>query len=204
MKQPQDELNLIPRQRTGKSIEAESILDFPSEKKAEEFFETVKHRLQDVNHWDKVAGGITAHFQLVNKDGCEVKRPVQKGDYLKIDVPGPGSEVGSGYDWVQVEDVKSNASDVDESFGFRVRPTVNPFSTKKEIAHFYSSESTSSFTVARKGNKVVAAIYDRNAKPNKNAKMLTDKIRDTVAGAVGIFSFSRIQWKNLTDGLLTR
>jgi hypothetical protein len=71
-----------------------------------------------------------------------------------------------------------------------------------DIAHFFSQESTSSFIVTREGNKITAAIYDRNTKPNKDADLLVDEVRDRVIGVAGVLAFSRIQWKKLADSLL--
>lgn len=194
--------DIIPDQRTGKAIDAESTVEVAEEKDAKAFFDEVKGRLQNVNHWKEYAGNLSATFQLVDREGVEVQRKAQKGDYFKIDIPGPGSQSGDGYDWVQIEDVENTATPDSERFGFRVRPTDNPQSKKEDIAHFYSQESTSSFIVERNKNKITASVHDRNTKPNTDADNTTDKIRDAVVGAVGAFSFSKIQWKNLTDGLL--
>ena len=60
----------------------------------------MKDRLQNVNQWKEYAGNISADFRLVDKAGREVQRQAKKGDYFKIDIPGPGSQSGDGYDWV--------------------------------------------------------------------------------------------------------
>ncbi len=194
--------DIIPDQQTGKAIDAVSSVDLQREEDAKIFFTTVKNRLQNVNEWKSFAGNLSAIFQLVDPSGAEVRRNVQKGDYLKIDIPGPGTKSGDGYDWVQVEDVESDSTANGERFAFRVRPTDNPQSNEDDVAHFYSDESTSSFVVERKGNSITASIHDRNTKPNTSAEHTTDKIRDVLVGAVGVANFSKIQWKNLTDGLL--
>jgi hypothetical protein len=89
-----------------------------------------------------------------------------------------------------------------ESFGFRVRPADNPREAGRETAHFYSTESTSSFIIERRRNKVTASIHDRNTKPNTEANRPSDKIRDVVVGTAGAVAFSKLQWQRLTDGLL--
>lgn len=71
----------------------------------------------------------------------------------KIDIPGPGSSEGDGYDCVCVEDVKEVSEGDMQSTGFHVRPSQNPFGEKNETAHFYSNEATSNFIVTREGNK---------------------------------------------------
>ena len=194
--------DIVPNQQTGKAIDAESSIELKSLEDAKTFFAEVKDRLKHVNGWKDIAGTLSATFQLVDEKGNEVERKAQKGDYLKIDIPGPGTESGDGYDWVQIEDVEDNSSPDGERFGFRVRPTDNPQSSKDDVAHFYSAQSTSSFIIERNGNKTTASVHDRNTKPNDDAESTVDKIRDAVVGAAGVASFSKIQWKNLTDGLV--
>jgi hypothetical protein len=196
--------DIVPNQQTGKAIDAESSIELKSLEDAKTFFAEVKDRLKHVNGWKDIAGTLSATFQLVDEKGNEVERKAQKGDYLKIDIPGPGTESGDGYDWVQIEDVEDNSSPDGERFGFRVRPTDNPQSGKDDVAHFYSAQSTSSFLVERNGNRITASVHDRNTKPNDDAESTVDKIRDAVVGAAGVASFSKIQWKNLTDGLVNQ
>lgn len=193
---------IVPEQQTGTPVNAESSVELETEEQAKAFFDTVKQRLQNVNEWQHYAGKLSASFQLVDQKGVEVQRHAQKGDYFKIDIPGPGSKSGEGYDWVQIEDVQNTSSPDVESFGLRVRPATNPQNENKDIAHFYSPESTSSFTVTREKNTITTAIYDRNTKANKEADSVIDKVRDAVVGSAGIIAFSKIQWKSLTDGLL--
>ena len=199
-----EEPGIVPEQHTGKPIDAESSVELASTEEAKTFFQTVKSRLENVNGWHSLAGELSAEFQLVDEQGQEVNRPVQKGDYFKIDVPGPGTKSGEGFDWVRVEAVEAISNANEETFAIRVRPAQNPQGDEKDVAHFYSPDSTSSFTVKREGRKITAGIYDRNTKTNKQANSLTDKIRDAVVGAAGILSFSKIQWSALADGLLRK
>lgn len=193
---------IIPEQQTGQAIYAESSVEMNDEMSAMIFFEEVKRRLSNVNNWHTVAGGLTATFHLVNHKGKPVERSVRKGDYFKIDIPGPGTHTGEGFDWVIVEEMESMSTQEEEFFAFRVRPTENPLNDNPDIAHFYSPESTSTFTVSREGKKITAGIYDRNIKPNESAYFTVDKIRDTVVAAAGLVTLSKIQWQRLTDGLL--
>ena len=196
--------NIIPDQQTGKAIDAESSIELKDKTEAHVFFVEVKERLQHVNGWKEYAGNLSASFQVVGNSGVEVQRKVKKGDYLKIDIPGPGSKSGKGFDWVRIEDVESFLGPDSERFGFRVRPTNNPQSNQLDTAHFYSQQSTSSFIVDRHGTKVTVSVHDRNTKPNTDADQDIDKIRDVVVGTAGTLSFSKIQWKKLTDGLLKK
>jgi hypothetical protein len=195
---------IVPDQQTGKAIDAESSIELTDENEARVFFTEVKSRLQNVNRWHEYAGELLASFQLVDKNGVEVQREARKDDYFKIDIPGPGTKTGAGFDWVQIEDESYTSSPDGEQFGFRVRPTDNPQSKEKDVAHFYSKESTSTFIAQRVGNKITVSIHDRNTKPNTDADRTSDKVRDAVVGTAGAISFSKIQWQNLTDGILKK
>lgn len=194
--------NIVPDQHTGVAIKAESRKILDNEETASRFFEEVKGRLQSVNRWHDIAGSTFARFQLIDQEGIEVNRSPREGDYFRIDIPGPGPSSGAGYDWVQVEAIKTESTPTLECFGFRVRPAQNPQNSGQDIAHFFSHTSTSSFIVAREGTKITAAIYDRNIKPNKDAAPILDKVRDMITGAAGALIFSKLQWKMLADGLL--
>lgn len=203
MKQ-QDFTGIIPPQYTGKEIEAESLVELTDESEAKSLFEIAKRRLLNVNNWHKVAGLISANFHIISAEGQEVTREVCKGDYLRVDIPGPGSKEGDGYDWVGVEDLREINSGDMESIGFRVRPSKNPHGIKNEAAHFYTREATSSFIVTREKLKVSAWIVDRNIEPNDHVESLIDKIRDTSVGIAAIGMFSKIQWQNLAKGLVAK
>lgn len=197
--------DIVPDQQTGRAIDAETNVVFNAEEDAKAFFFKVRERLQNVNRWKEYAGNLSASFQLIDKNGIEVQRKPQKGDYFKIDIPGPGTESGNGYDWVQIEDVENTSTPDAELFGFRVRPTHNPGTQEQDVAHFYSHESTSSFIVERNHNKITVSIFDRNIKPNTDdADRIMDKIRNAVVGTAGVISFSKIQWQKLTDGLASQ
>lgn len=199
-----DFTGIVPTQYTGEAIEAEASVTLKDKNEAMAFYEIAKNRLLDVNAWHKIAGKISATFTILDESGTQVDRNVQKGDYFKIDIPGPGSKEGQGYDWVQVEEVKEVAKDDLQSIGIRVRPCSNPFSEKNETAHFYAEESTSNFIVTREFAEVSASIIDRNIKINKEAEKMTDKIRDAVVGAGAIGLFSQLQWQQLADGIIAK
>lgn len=192
----------IPGQEEGSEINVESSIELQNTEAAKSFFEVTKSRLLDVNNWQKLAGTFTANFKLTDASGNPAPSPVQEGMYFKIDIPGPGTKAGEGFDWVKVEKIEIYNSPDIESIGIRVRPAPNPLSTNSDIAHFYSQEATSTFTVTREISKITAAVYDRNTKTNKDSGHLSDQLRNAIVGMSGIISFSRIQWKNLTEALI--
>lgn len=197
-----DYLGIIPEQYTGKDIETESTASFKNRAEATSFYEVAKSRLLNVNEWHSVAGFVSGRFYLVDRSGEKLNRFVEKGDYFKIDIPGPGSSEGDGYDWVQVEELKEISTDAVQSIGFRVRPSQNPVGEKDETAHFYSSEATSTFIVTQKDHKVIVQIIDLNLKPNDEAGAVTDKIRNVAVGVGAIGLFSKVQWKSLANGIV--
>lgn len=203
MKQ-KDFTGIIPAQYTGNEIEAQASVDLKDDNEAKIFYEVVKERLLNVNNWHKVAGIICAKFQLIDANGKEIERSAKKGDYLKIDKPGPGGSEGDGFDWVCVEDVKEVTDVVIQSIGFRVRPSQNPLGEKNETAHFYSNEATCNFIVIRESTKISSWTVDRNIKSNKHADSLTDKIRDSAVGIGAIGLFSKAQWQGLAKGLVEK
>ncbi len=198
----EDRLEIVPRQHTGQEIKSAAKKILNSQKEAKNSFELSKKKLLDVNNWNKISSNISAEFRIVDQNGHEVQRTIIKGDYLKIDIPGPGSKEGDGYDWVRVEELKEISEEDFQSIGFRVRPTDNPFSEKNETAHFYSDDATSSFIITRNNNEVIVSIIDRNLVPNKESQSLADKARDVLVGVTAIAGFSKIQWQGLADGLL--
>lgn len=196
----QDPEQIIPGHESGIQTNTESAATLPDEGAARSFFETVKARLFDVNRWQEHAGRLTAAFQLTDKAGKEADRSVQEGDYFRIDIPGPGPKTGDGYDWVQVEKVE----EAPDCVVIRVRPASNPTNDRKDVAHFFSEETTSSFMVKRDGATVTAGVYGRNEKPNTNAEAAVDKARNAAVASGAISGFSKLQWKSLVNGLVQR
>jgi len=191
---------LVPPQRSGKAIEAEAAAILSTEKTAVLFYELVKNRLEHVNSWSVIAGKLSAEFQLVNKEGLEVFRKAHEGDYLRIDIMGPGGTSGSGFDWVKIEQMQ----DAPDNFGFRVRPSSHPAANRAVPDHFYDGESTSTFQVNRVGRRVIVSISDRNMKPNEEATNVVNKVRNYVVAWAARARFSQIQWQALADGLVSR
>lgn len=201
MKQ-RDMLGIVPPQFTGQEIETEATQMLTSEADAERLYRVARKKLLDVNNWNSVAGVITAQFQIIDEKGNQVSREVKKGDFLRVDIPGPGSKEGDGYDWVFVEALNEIDNGSVQSVGFRVRPDKNPFGEKNETAHFYSKEATSSFIIIRESAKVISWIVDRNLLPNTESGSLADKVRDVAVGISAIAGFSKVQWQGLADGLI--
>jgi hypothetical protein len=161
----------------------------------------------DINNWDKLSGAASARFTLTDAAGRPVEGPPQVGFHIKIDVPGPGSGKGDGFDWVQLEIIEDgNDAALDREFiVMRVRPASNPGTSDKEVAHFFSDKATSNFLVMREKNAVTAAVLGRNEIPNTTDNTgLLDKLRNAVVGIGAALGMSNPQWKSLVNGLLDK
>lgn len=202
MKQ-KDFLNIVPGQYTGKNIQTEVSRKLTENEEAKSLYLIARERLLNVNKWHSLAGFISGVFQLSNEHGEKLDRLVRTGDYIKIDIPGPGSPEGDGYDWVFVEEVKETDTEMLQGTGFRVRPSTNPLNNSPETAHFYSNEATSSFIVIRDNKQVTVQIIDVNLRPNDENNSLKDSVRNVVIGVGALGLFSKIQWKNLAEGIIS-
>ena len=194
------ENNVVPEQNAGIETNTESSIELSTEEEAKEFFKEAKLRLLTINKWHQHAGSATADFQLTDETGKPVSRSPQKGDHFKIDIPAPGSVTGEGHDWVQVEAIEEE----EDYMGIRVRPATNPTNQRKDVAHFFSEDSTSTFVVKRKGKKITAGVYGRNEKPNTDTETLKDKLRNAAVATGAITGFSKLQWKTLVNGLVKK
>jgi hypothetical protein len=198
----------VPENLEGSRIDATSVKELSSVEEAVAFFGVVRERLLDINHWHERTTNLLAKFQLCDVYGDPVEGPAREGLLVRIDIPGPGTEVADGFDWVRIEEVKEYQSEEVQSIAIRVRPTEAPQKAAgsptagSPTAHFYSKDSTSTFTVTREHTKVTAAVYDRNIEANKESATLLDKVRNAVTGFAGRTVFSKIQWQVLADGLL--
>ena len=199
-----DYLDIVPAQITGTMIDVHSSLSLENNDEARRLYEIAKDRLLDMGNWHSLVGLLSAKFQIINGELVEVKRTVQKRDFVKVDIPGPGNTQGNGYDWVHVKEVKEIAEGEIQSVGFQVQPSINPLGEKQEIAHFYAETATSNFIVTREENRLTAFIIDRNLKPNTATESLLDVVRNSTTGIGAIGIFSKVQWQRLADSLVKK
>lgn len=196
--------NLIPEQHTGGESNTVAEVVLSNEQEAKQFFGVACQRLMNVNEWHHLTGAASADFILCDATGNEAKRTAQKGDFIKIDIPGPGTVSGEGYDWVQIEAIEEVQSQEEESLLMRVRPASNPLNEKADTAHFFTEEATSNFVVSRQGLTIKAEVHGRNEKPNISAETVVDKARNAAVATGAITVFSKMQWKSLVNGLVKR
>lgn len=164
-------------------------------------FRILKERFFSVNQWKSYCGDAFAAFKLYNDSGISVEREPQKGDFIRINIPGPGEIEAKGYDWVEITDICYYEDAVVEKITMTCRPSRNPTAANSHIAHFYSSKATSTFMIEKQPSHVKAAVYGRNESPNYDADFI-DIIRNITVSLGGMIGIAKIQWKQLADGLL--
>lgn len=190
----------VPEQKSGGFHDTETYVKF--EKALIPLkYEALKKRFFSVNQWKSYCGEAFADFKLYSSNGSSVERDPQKGDFVRINIPGPGETEAKGYDWVEVVDICYYEDSHSESIVMTCRPSRNPTDKSSHIAHFYSSKATSSFVIQRYSTHLKAAVYGRNESPNLNANFI-DIIRNLAVAIGGMMGIAKIQWRQLTNGFL--
>lgn len=194
----------IPQQKYGAHTDTIESTTLDSSEEAERLFQIAKTRLLNVSQWHTLSGMKASHFQLTDNLGRPVSRPAQKGDHFRIEIPGPGSKAGEGYDWVRIETVDSEIDNGKEWLAIMVHPAENPTAAQKEAAHFFTSDASSTFMVVRSGNTVSAEVHSRNEKSNNQETGVVDTIRNTFVALGAMLGFSKVQWTQLVKGLIAK
>ena len=197
---------IIPRQKKGSETGAKAIAELTNKAEAMALFKLAKSRLLDINSWDELCGLASATFELTDKAGNKISGPPEIGNLIRIDLPGPGTISGEGYDWVRIEAMEDNSDpeNDEESFAFRARPVKSPVSDDDAPSHFYTDDATSSFIIVRRGTKIIASEQGRNEKPNTDTDKIVDKVRNAVVATGAKNGLAYPQWKALMEGLLKR
>jgi hypothetical protein len=193
--------NQIPEQHTGGQLDTQAKAEFPSSESAKEFYKIAKWRLLNPSKWAEICEIPLSTFTLTDHEGNPVNREAWQGDYLKIDIPGPGTHSGEGFDWVRIEKIDEEFSFDSEISTLQVRPAANPTSKDTSTAHFFTAMATSTFQVKRIRNIVYAEEHGRNEVPNTDTSYTGDNIRNTLIGWTAKIGLSYPQWKSLVKGI---
>jgi hypothetical protein len=193
---------LIPEQEKGSKFDVSANISLNSNTETLAFFQGVKQRLLNVNGWDEVCGFASSTFKLINAKNQEIVGFAKEGDFIRINIPGPGTKIGEGYDWVRIEQIAEQLTSNAELLSITVRPCGHPLKQEKITAHFFQPIATSTFQVKRIANVIYAEVHGRNELPNNKEGALLDKVRNTMVGIGAKMGFSYPQWKMLADGLI--
>jgi hypothetical protein len=157
-------------------------------------FRRSKGKLFNVNNWSKL-GGPTATFELHKNNGIPVKsKKPRKGDFIRIELPGPTPE-----NWVKVIKVSEN----DNMASFVVSPSEDPREKDGEVEHFFIKEATSEFKVELKGSTIKAYEIGKNEGINNTGYEAGKReLINTLLAEGGWAGFQEFQWKKVTDYLV--
>lgn len=183
---------------TGVDKDITHEVELYSESAAAALYQAASKRLLDINNWRNYAKGMSADFQLCDKHGKAINGQAQNNLFIRIDIPGPGSSEGSGYDWVRIVELSVQK----EETCIKVTTAENPFKRTSSTAHFFHKDATSCFKVYRKGRYVKGIISGRHEAPNQKAENIGDNARNIIMGIIAIAGLADLQWKNLLKGLL--
>ncbi len=195
---------LIPQQKEGKHNDLYFSADFATRDEAVDCFKRAYKRLLNPKVWHELGGIFSGEFVLVDETGNQPHRLAQLGDIYRIDLPGPGTSAGNGYDWVRIDaiDDRSDETGEEELFSLRVAPTFNPSHATPVTAHFFKPGASSTFVVSRTGNQVKAGYHGRNEVPNNDTVSTIDNLRNSMMGTAALAGLSEIQWSSMMEALL--
>lgn len=189
----------VPHHVKGSFHDTESIKEVGNSQDIDLKFNILKQRFLAINHWRKYCRESSTDFKLCDSTGRLVERLPQIGDYIRIDIPGPGGSEGRSFDWVQIISIDLANPDM---IIIQCRPSKDPVKDhSSKIAHFYSKSSTSTFIVSKNNNILKVGIYGRNEYPNLKSGFF-NCIRNVMIAIGGMLGFSKIQWKCLAKGLV--
>lgn len=195
---------LIPKNIEGKQNDLVATAELASEDDAIARFKEACLRMHTPALWHHLGELLSAEFALIDPSGHELHRQATTGDYIRIDIPGPGSRTGHGYDWVKVEvmEHKANGEDGEEMCGMRLRPAQHPKTESENAAHFFTDESTSTFIIQRRRTLVTATYHGRNERPNVNTESILDNVRNSIIASGAFSGISETHWKKLIKGFI--
>lgn len=198
--------SIIPKNMTGKPVDLEHIVTESSIEEARKTFKRATSRLLNPTLWHQFGGSLSASFELASAENNSPERLAKTGDYLRIDVLGPGSSVGDNFDWVIVDAIYESGNDQDneQNFGIILKVSANPDKLKQGIAHFFKKGASSTLIIERLDTKVIAYYHGRNEQPNNEKGNLVNKIRNTIVAEGAIIGLSNLQWKSFIKGLLQK
>jgi hypothetical protein len=194
----------IPEKIKGKNNDLEFSVDEDSVEAAKDTFARARFRLLNPQLWQDLCGPMASSFDIVDKDGKLCNRPARAGDYIRINIPGPGPSSGNGYDWVTIVQINESGDDnpEEESIRMTVRPSSSPHTDSEEPAHFFKSSASSTFFISRHGTKLTSCYQGRNEELNKKTDNIKDNIRNTLIGLGAMAGLSEAQWSVLIKAFL--
>lgn len=194
----------VPKQNTGSQIDVVEQICCNSLNQAFMVFNEASNHLLQVNNWATIAGVPLSSFKLHDEMGNPVSRLAQRGDFIRIDIPGMGPKAGKGYDWVFIEQILEESFLQGDVLSMTVRPSAYPNSKNRVVAHFLKADATSTFQVKRIDEWVLVEEHGRNEQTNRYTQNYFDNVRNTLVGLAAKIGLSYPQWKALVSGILAK
>lgn len=192
----------VPVQYEGSFHDTETQKNIIVKERLDSRFKILKERFYSINNWNDYSGNDFADFNLYNSVGNYIDRHPRVGDFIRIEIPGPGNVGSKGYDWVRIDEVTSTTDDEKERHLINCRPSASPKGDPKRIEHFYSDRATSTFVIEKGIDYIKVGVYGRNEMPNKNNVGILSTIRNFLVTIGGFLKLTKIEWKTLVGGML--
>lgn len=195
------ETSKISQHFIGKKLDLSEYIMFDTATLAQNAFDTVRRRLLDVNRWYTQVEQPMVTFEVTDARNVPLDRSIRLGDYIRIDIPGPNTKTGGGYNWVTVTHMDDRPDDGELTFTFR--PSPNPIlEESNHTNHFFSQYASSTFLLCRENKRLQLSYAGRNEEINLDNSNLSDFIRNTLVGSAAKIGFSEPHWKKLIVGML--
>jgi hypothetical protein len=85
--------SIVPENIQGKPSDMEHSITPESREEAVHVFSIAAQRMLDVNSWHRIGSSVSAKFDLTDFERKTLERPAVQGDFIRIDILGPGSSV---------------------------------------------------------------------------------------------------------------
>lgn len=161
--------------------------EYPDAETACKNFPTVRKRLFSINNWTDQTP-VTTPFELHNEQGQKTDAEPKKGYFIKITLPGVPVE-----NWVEITELR------DEPDLVEFTPCPNPLNNDDKTQHFFVQETSSTFRVEQKENKIIASQIGRNEVINNQEEAGNRSAINTLVAEGGWAVFQKIVWQNLAD-----
>ena len=194
----------IPIHIKGAYHDTENSKNIATRENCDRTFALLKENFLAVNHWKDFAGSGSADFRLFDTNGNQKHGLPVEGDFMRINIPGPGDLKSKGYDWVRIIKLTDEfrLEDELECITMITQPSEKPGDSSGHIAHFYSEKSTASFRIARGKDFVRVGIYGRNELTNNSNSGFFGRIRNFFIASGGFLQLTKMQWASLAEGLI--
>lgn len=193
----------IPQHLKGESHDIVNMKCVDSDKSAEELYQDVVIRLKTVKEWHSYSDKVKAKFVIINPDTGVETDEFEIGYLVRIEIPGPGTVSGNGFDWTKITNIQTNKNRDDMAyFAMTLKPCSPPNANSDVIAHFYKEKSSNTFIIRKIGDCIYAEVHGRNETINISDVPLMDSIRNIGINIGSKIGLGGLNWLALTEGLL--